>query len=236
MHIKGDFGKFDAGVSMLGAGYVASNIGISVGELCDIVYDEIKRKLYLNVVKFMLEHNDRYYKNGVSKEVERFINENYDNAKTGAAFDLISTSFRTDFVLAGVGAPIHIFLDDVAGRLGTTAVLPKHYEVANALGAIVGKVVASSIVEIRPNNDPAGTCGYTVFGAAETKVFKAIEEAEEFAAAEARGSAYREAAGRGAVGEIAVTCKIDKREVEVKGGGVLHLCTNVIAHAVGSIQ
>ena len=235
MHIKGDFHQFSAEASVLGAEFVASNLNISPDELCDRVYDEIKRKIYVNVVKVMLENKDKHYmQNGVSADVERFINESYDMAKTGGKQTFISMQFHTDFVLTGVGAPIHIFLDDVADMLGTKAVLPKHYEVANALGAIVGNVHASNVVEIRPNNTSDGPAGYTVFGNIETKVFKELEDAEDFAAADAENAARTEALKRGARGEITTTCTQYKKEAETRDG-TLYLGTQVIAQAVGSI-
>ena len=235
MHIKGDFDKFSVEASVLGAQYVVSNLNISVDELCNCVYDEIRRKLYVNIVKAMLENKDSYYmKNGVNKDVERFINESYDIAKTGCKQAFISMMFNTNFTLTGVGAPIHLFLDDVAKMLGTKAIIPKHYEVANALGAIVGNVYASCVVEIRPNYTAEETDGYTVFGNTETKVFKKIEDAEDFAVMEAKNGAYSEAFKRGARGEIAITCKLNKNEADARGC-VIYLGTQAIAQAVGSI-
>ena len=70
--------------SMFGARFVAFNLGVSVDELCDMVYDEIKRKIYLNVVKVTLENKyPQYIKNGVNKEVEFIINERFETAKAG---------------------------------------------------------------------------------------------------------------------------------------------------------
>ena len=235
MHIKGDFNKFSLEASMLAAQFVASNLDISVDELCNRVYDEIKRKLYVNIVKVMLENKDGYYmKNGVDNEVERFINESYRIAGTGFKQDYISMMFNTDFILAGVGAPIHIFLNDVAKMLGTKAITPKYYEVANALGAIVGNVYVSNVVEIKPEYDTAGITGYTVYGNSSTKLFENIDEAEAYAVEEAKNAAYSEAVKRGAQGDISVSCKLSKNEPEVKGG-MLYLGTQAIAQAVGAI-
>ena len=235
MHIKGDFTRFPAEASLLGAQYVALNLEITVDELCGRVYDDIKRKIYVNIVKAMLENKDSYYiKNGISKDVERFINESYDIAKTGCKHEFISMMWSTDFALTGVGAPIRIFLDDVAKMLGTKAVLPKHYEVANAVGAIVGNVYAENIVEIKPNYNIDGITGYTVFGNAETRIFEEMKEAEEFAISEAKNGAYSEAIKRGAQGEITTTCKLKKHEAEAKDD-IVYLGTHAIAYAVGSI-
>ena len=237
MHIKGDFNRFPKEASILGARYAALNLDISVDELCERVYDEIRRRLYMNIVKVMLENKDKdgyYMKNGVNKDVERFINESYDMAKAGSKHEFMSVTFDTNFILTGVGAPIKIFLDDVAEMLGTKAVIPNHYEVANALGAIVGNIYATNIVEIKPNYSVAGITGYTVFGNTETKIFERIEDAEIFALAEAKNGAYEEALRRGAAGGITVDCKLSKNEAEAKDI-VIHLGTYAIASAVGSI-
>jgi len=235
MHVKGDFSGFSAEASLLGVKYAAFNLDMAVDRLCDLVYDEIKRRLYVNIVKAMLENRDDYYmKNGVGKEVERFINESYDTAKNSPADNLVSASFKTDFVLTGVGAPIRIFLDDVAKLLGTVAVVPEHFEVANAIGAVVGNIHASSVVEIKPNYSVGGITGYTVFGTGETKVFKDIKEAEAFALSQAENDARAEALRRGARGDITVSCRLAANEAEGKDC-VVHLDTRAIAHAVGSL-
>ena len=234
MHIKGDFQGFAAEASFSGAEFVARNLNITVEELSDRVYDEVKRRLYVSIVKALLENEDGYYmKNGVSKEGERFINESYEMAKNGGGNELVSMLFNTGFTITGVGAPIHVFLPDVAALLGTTAVMPEHYEVANAIGAIVGNVVAVNRVEIKPNVGDEEVTGYTVYGNARTKTFKNLEEAEEFAISEAKNGAYEEAVRRGAGGEITITCELDKHEAEAKDA-VVYLYTYATGMAVGT--
>jgi hypothetical protein len=142
--------------------------------------------------------------------------------------------FSTDFTLTGVGAPVHIFLDDVAKMLGTKAVLPKHYEVANALGAIVSNVYVSSVVEIKPNYTVTGITGYTVYGNSGIKVFEDLAEAEKFAVEEAKSGAYAEARNRGAQGEVTVTCTINKNEADAKECAV-YLGSQAIARAAGGL-
>ncbi len=235
MHIRKDFSRFPAEASLLGARYVAANLGLSVDELCDGVYDEIKRKLYVNIVEALLENGDgRGLHGGVRGDVEPFINESYEAAKTGARQPLVSMRFETEFVLTGVGAPIHLFLNDVAKMLGTKAILPAHYEVANALGAVVGDVCATCAVEIRPNSSADGVSGYTVFGKTGPRVFPVLEGAEAYAMAEAEAAARAEAAKRGARGEITVSGRLDRHEAAAKGF-MVDLGTKAVAQAVGSI-
>ncbi len=235
MHIKKDFVRFPRQASELGAQFVAGNLNVSVEELCDRVYDEVKRKLYVNIVKALLENkNNNYAKNGISEDIERFINESYEIAKTGFKHEFISLMFGTDFSLIGIGAPIHIFLSDVAEMLGTRALIPKHHEVANALGAVLGNVNATFSVEIKPNLSAEGITGYTVFGFTATKIFENLEEAEKFAVSEAKLGAYEEAIKRGASGEITTTCRLSSDMAKAKHGSV-YLGTRAIAQAVGAL-
>jgi len=272
MHIKGDFVRYPAEASLLGAQFVAMNLDISVGELCKRVYDEVKRKLYINILKALMENreggisregageagedsaggNSRERAGGDSREsagrnpfagnlrnmepgsdLERFVNENYINAVNGVQNELVSMTLKTGFLLTGVGAPIRIFLHDVAKMLGTEAVIPEHYEVANALGAIAGSVSATGSVEVRPNYGVNGITGYTVSGSSETKVFRSIRKAEEFALAEAEKIAREEVIKRGARGEIDVTRRLAADEADT-GEYRIYLGTRAIARAVGA--
>ncbi|HHW47708.1 MAG TPA: hydantoinase/oxoprolinase family protein [Clostridiaceae bacterium] len=236
MHIKKDFTRYSVEASLLAAEFVAHNLETSVEELCDMVYDEVKRKLYLNIVKVLLENKHPYYmRNGVGSEVEQFINESYEMARTGKIDSLISMTFNTEFSLVGIGAPIRIFLEDVAKMLKTRAVIPENFEVANALGAIAGNVTGSHAVEIRPNNTSEGTAGYTVFGNAGNRFFEKFEDAVEFAVHEAKEGAKKKAINRGATGNITVTCDVRHDSAKARNG-IVYLGTTVTANAVGSIR
>ena len=246
MHILGDFNKYPVEAALLGASYVAYNLDISVDDLCRRVYDEVKRKLYSNVVKVLLENNDpRYLRNGVGKDVEKLIDDSYYSGfsadssvgnPAGNSADnsgLLALNFSTSYTLTGIGAPIHIFLQDVAKRLGTDAVIPKHYEVANALGAIAGSIHASYAVEIRPDYGAAGITGYTVSGLTETRKFKLIKDAELFAVGEASEGARLEAVRRGARGGIEVGCSLNVNEADT-GDIRVFLGKRAVAQAIGA--
>jgi len=234
MHIKRDFNRYCREASLLGAEFAAFNLDITVDELCSLTYDEIKRKLHLNIVAAMLENKyPEYMKNGINAHIEGFINNSYDSAKTGIRDPLISAMFSTEYSLVGIGAPIHVFLDDVAKILGTKAIIPNHYEVANALGAVMGNVSASSSVEIRPNNSADDVTGYTVFGNEGAAIFDDMEDAIEYAVLQAEEMAESEAAKRGASGTLTVTSKVQRQDAQARDGAV-YLGTTVTAHAIGS--
>ena len=235
MHLKGDFSVYNGEASRLAAEFAACNLDCSVEELCGRVYDLVRKKLYIGIVKALLENRSTAcMKDGVSSEVERFIAESYEEAKTGVRDPMLSALFRTEYTLVGAGAPIHVFLEDVARMLGTRALIPEHYEVANALGAIAGSVSASCSVEIRPNLEPDGPSGYTVFGSDGNTVFEDMAEAVAFAVSEAETRAREEAKKRGVRGEITVTSEVHANEAAARTTTV-YLGTVVTARAAGSM-
>jgi N-methylhydantoinase A/oxoprolinase/acetone carboxylase beta subunit len=240
MHIKNDFSVYSREASLWGAKYAAFNLGISVEELCDKVYDEVKRKLYVNIVKILLENQTgkigKYYRtHGIDSEAERFITQGYEYAKRGGREKLLTLNFKTDFPLVGIGAPIHVFLKSVAELLETRAVVPEHSGVANALGAVVGNIYVSCTVEIRPNYTPGGITGYTVFGYNKSGEFKTEREAEIFAVEEAKAGARAEADKRGASGEINIDWTMNKSEAAAKDG-MIYLGASVTANAASALD
>ena len=235
MHLQGDFTKYDAEASRLGAEFIAHNLECSVDDICTRVYDEVKKKMYVNIIKALLENRyPDYMKNGFNPDVERFILSNYEAGKSGVQNEMLSAMFRTEYALVGMGGPIRVFLDDVAELLGTRAVLPENHEVANALGAIMGNVSVTVSIEILPDNSPEGTVGHIVYGKDGRTFFKDLPDAIAFARKEAEERAVAEAGNRGAVGEISVTSSSRADDAEMRDGAV-YLGTVVTACASGSM-
>ncbi|MCD8350740.1 MAG: hydantoinase/oxoprolinase family protein [Planctomycetaceae bacterium] len=235
MHIRGEFTRYSREASELGASFVAANLGIPVEDVCARAYEEVKKRLYLNIVMALMEHE---YPAGMTERhaesLRGLIMENYRRIKNGGK-GFFTVDFTTALPLVGIGAPTHIFLDDVAAMLGTTAVVPEHAEVANALGAVVGRVHARSEVAVRANYMTDGINGYTVYGVDETRTFTSREEAEEFAIAKAKREAMDEAVRRGATGEVAVDYHVESQIGDTRTGS-LYLGSRAVAHAVGSMR
>ena len=231
MHIKGDFQRYDAEASRLGARQVALCVGLDLETLCDRVYREIHWRLYRNIVRILLEDRNPYYKkNGLDSGMEVFLRDCFE----GRGEALLSSVLTTPAALIGVGAPTHIFLPRVAELLGTRAVIPPHAEVANAVGAVVGNIAARCTVEIRPECDEDGVQGFCVYGMTQNAYFQEAEEAMAFAAEQATEEAKREARRRGATGELTIRVNADEDVAEAKDMHV-YLGTHVTVTAVGKL-
>lgn len=244
MHIRGEFNLYSTEAAQLGAEFVALNLDMSVERLCEEVYREVKRKLYFGIVQILLENQDKYYqRQGVEGEVERIINYNYQQAEKrlaqcqsdeqadgdgdGSPEDYLVFPFSTEYSLVGTGAPIHVFLDDVAKMLNTKAVIPANHEVANAVGAVTGNISAGYSIEIAPY-----FYEYIVYGINENRHYMKKDEAEAFAIEQAVIGAKAEALDRGAKGHLTVFTQIDNNIGTGKEGAVF-LGSTVTAQAVG---
>lgn len=104
----------------------------------------------------------------------KIVNDSFEGRS-----NLIEPKIRVPFPIIGVGAPINSFIYDVAKILYTDAIVPEHYEVANAIGAGWGRVLRSLELEISPIISFAEIKGYRIVGL--DKRFETQEEAETFA-------------------------------------------------------
>ena len=68
----------------------------------------------------------------------------------------LKTQIQLEKPIIGIGAPAEVMLQSAAEKLHTELVLPKHYYVANAVGAIAGSVMVTEEVLIYPHLSSTG--------------------------------------------------------------------------------
>jgi N-methylhydantoinase A/oxoprolinase/acetone carboxylase beta subunit len=91
----------------------------------------------------------------------------------------LETSIRLRQPIIGIGAPAGIFLPEVARALHTELILPKHHEVANAVGAVAGSVMVQEELLIYPklSHDGLELLGYYVQAQDDRHEFEDLHEA-----------------------------------------------------------
>jgi N-methylhydantoinase A/oxoprolinase/acetone carboxylase beta subunit len=201
MHLKGDFERYDAEAAKLGALFVASGAGMSLNELGDHVYDMVKRKLYRNIVRILLQ--DRYPKfldRDLGADLELMIEEAWNTTIENPSARILLPVFQTPLTLVGIGAPVHHFLPDVAKALSADWEIPRNADVVNAIGAIVSRVETVSRVKVRTNE--AGR--YQVYGMYENFTTLNKEQALANAREQSERAACEEARSRGIVDNLQV--------------------------------
>ncbi|GBD43307.1 Acetophenone carboxylase alpha subunit [bacterium HR40] len=141
---------------------------------------------------------------------------------------LVEMRLRYMRPLVGVGAPAALLLPRPAVHLDTALVVPPHYAVCNAVGAVVGEVIER--VEVLIGRDEEER--FLVHLPDGTRVVDDLATARALAGAEAAKRALARAREAGAV-EAAVAIQEEVRSVETADGGSLVLDVRVVATAHG---
>jgi hypothetical protein len=130
--------------------------------------------------------------------------------------------------VVGIGAPTDHFLPKAAKLLGSEAVMPDHWEVANAVGAITSPVIVTLEARIKP--DPRG--GFAVQGLAGDHRFPSVTQAQTFAQQALRDKARTLAREAGTDADaVHLTC--DDQVARTATGFDLFISRKVAAQIIG---
>ena len=135
----------------------------------------------------------------------------------------------------GIGAPVHLFLPDVAKALGVECVIPESAAVANAVGAAAASVTAQVAVEVHPVYSSEGVDGFSIHAAGVNEMYESYEEALDAAGRAAMRLAEEEARRRGAMGALSVRAERNERTGMSKTGSQVRLGAEVVGIAIGRI-
>lgn len=213
MHITGDFRGWNVEAATLGANIMAHQLDTTVDDLVSKVNTQVKEMLYFNIVKILIANEDgNILGKGMPDQLSDMIMMGYGKSDNG----YLKCRFTTDLDLVGIGAPIHIFLPDVAAALGTRHIIPENAPVANAVGAITGSIMVEETVTVRPVYKLTSLAGYIANSSAGRKTFERYEDALEWAKTEAAELAEKGALARGA-GKITTTFEVQDNTVKLSG-------------------
>lgn len=256
MHLTGDFCEWSNEAAFYGASIIAHQLNISLEELKHEVFENMKEKLYLNIVKLLLEKDGSHLlNNGITSQLNDLLILSFKKSRAfirnGAKKnDFMQCSFTTKAKLVGIGAPIHIFLPDVSRCLNAEYVIPENAGVANAIGAIIGNVSVEETVVIRPRTTAViGVTGYYCYSSYENMEFPRYQDALAWGKKHAESIACRISEERGA-GSIETAVEVFTNEVElltdygtsdsesaaIKAHGKLFIETIVTCRATGKIK
>ncbi len=143
MHVAGDYSAFNTKAAQIAIQYLAKVSELEETHLVEIVYSIFKRKLYCNIVRVLLEKGAVEYKNGLPRDLNKFIEISYDINHS----EWVKPLFQTDLKIIGVGGPAHIFMKDVGQKLGSDVYIHENAKVANAIGTLAGRVSVSNFAE-----------------------------------------------------------------------------------------
>ncbi len=239
MHLRGDFGEFDVEASRLGAqcilksykGKDAASDESELSKLVDEVYELAELRLFNQAVGALCQ--DAIWpqgSTGLDSQMSALARAVWERRRSGQqhAFDV---RFTGSTRLVGIGAPTHVFLDEVADALGVEPVVPDHAEVANAIGAAVSDVTVETTVRVIPVREHDGVVkGYQACGSERSILCDNVEEALEAGRKLAREQATAEARRRGASGDL--PCELVEKRVEYNAMGAMHILREWVITAI----
>jgi N-methylhydantoinase A/oxoprolinase/acetone carboxylase beta subunit len=123
LHVLGRSQLGDAAASTAGARILAGLRGETVEAFSKAVLKATHRKIADAILAYAFDKQ-------TGKSMDGFSTQKQD-------VPLFSCSFKLEVPIVGIGAAARHLLPEVADRLHTRAVFPSHFEVGNALGAIM---------------------------------------------------------------------------------------------------
>lgn len=240
MHLRGDYTRYERRASILGARFAAASMQCSLEDLCERVYDEISHRVFLAVSRILLEHASPYYqKHGIDDGMQHLLELQWNNQTSGGS-SMLQYCFQSKAVLVGIGGPVHLFLPAAAKALGAACIIPDCAPVANAVGAVTGRMTCTLTAEIRPHgmtvSDEQDDMGdFEVLYDGESKYFIKEPEAIAWLTQQMQQAAESDLRAQGASGAIAF--QVQQHDVIAPAySGTIKISTSISVTAQASLQ
>lgn len=225
LHARGELDLWDRTASETAARLLARNTSFSTDAFLEQVCRELTESLKLNIVTKLLAADDprgRFQSPEASGALAALLRLD----KQGP----VAAALTVNRPLIAVGAPVGSYFPRVALELGAKLVIPAHAEVANAVGAVTGRVVERADAVIRPDRAE----GFVVVTADEQRRFAEFAAARSFAEEHVRISATRKAEKNGGTRiEVAVAGEELSAPLGAGWGDSVFIEQRVSATAVG---
>ena len=161
-------------------------------------------------------------KDGIATDASPLITAALNGHHGNARIDI-----GVDLPVIGLGASAATYYPEIAKMLRAPSIVPKHAEVANAVGAVAGRIrIERTLIITQPHAD-----AYRVHTADDPPDFRDLEAAKEFASGRLREQVIAEALAAGAA-EIESSVDYTEKAPDI-GGQILFVEGVVTACATG---
>ncbi len=222
LHVTGEFSPWDADAARLIIETISKKWGISREAFIQRVRHIMTHRIAAEITQFLSGKtlSDPITYSTRSNDLDRWLFEE--------SLEPVDPHLGCHIVLkdpmVGIGAPAKAFLQNVAQALGAQIIFPDHYEVANAVGTVVGNIMIRQEGEVSPIVKGSAITGYFARASNLQRKFETFDEALTFARKQLVDLAVAEALSAGARDPL-VECE----EKIVLSGMMVHLSTWAIA-------
>ncbi len=227
MHVLGDYCEHDKKASVYAVKIAAKVLAKSEDFICSEIYNLVKKKLYINIVRILLEKELESFDFNANKEM---IIRAYEDSRNGKKNSLIK--FTCPITLVCAGAPTHIFLKDVGEYLGADVLHSDYSKVANALGAVSSNITTTFTAFVRYDNNKDE---YVVYGESEKFFTKDLDLAKEKAIKIANENAVKLALEYGCGTDIKTEISEEEKDA-ISSHGKIFIEYRATAKAVGKLK
>ena len=157
LHVSGEYQPWDVEIARLAVEAVARGLEQSTDGFVQQTRQLMTDRMTAEIIQFLSGQNlsdRRLVRRGDA--LDRWLLD--ESLHPQDIF--LGSSIHLKTPLVGIGAPAGAFLPPVARALHTELILPPHYEVANAVGTVVGNVVVQAESQVFPELDGASIVGY----------------------------------------------------------------------------
>jgi len=178
LHVTGEFSPWDREAAELVTEIAARNWGENNTAFIQRVRKAITHRIVAEIIQFLSKKS--LSESGFGRydhRLDRWLYEESLNRQD----PYLGCSIFLKMPIVGVGAAAKAFLPPVADAMKTVIIFPENYEVANAVGAVVGNVIARQEGEVFPCVEGAAITGYFARVVNRQVKFSRYEEALSFA-------------------------------------------------------
>lgn len=226
LHARGELDLWDGAASAAALSLMARRAQLSAETLLEFVSGEIAGALKLSIIRKALSAHDQKgsFQTAQASGLLRALME----LDAKAAVEAALTMKRP---LIAVGAPVRSFLPRAAAELKGQLIIPEHAEIANAVGAVTGRVVERIEAVVRPERPS----GFVVVTAGAQRRFAELAAAKSFAEEHVRSAVLQKAQKSGGTSfEVTVAAEDFSAPLTDGWGDSVFIERRVSATAVGA--
>jgi N-methylhydantoinase A/oxoprolinase/acetone carboxylase beta subunit len=151
LHVDGRFNIWNSEASKYGLAILGNYLNWEIPEMTEFIWSQTIEMIVKAIVEFLSEKKIP----NVRGNLQEFGSWVFQNSLY-PEHPQLETQIHLRVPMIGIGAPAEIMLPEVAKRLQCALILPDHYFVANAVGAISGSVMVSEEILVFPHLSPSG--------------------------------------------------------------------------------
>jgi len=148
LHFTGEYREWDPIISEMGVNIAADQCHMTADELVGEIREKMSRRLNSSCIQAAMYFDHQQFEDSDSDAISYFLNDLYFDKKSS----ILKAEYHLEKPIVAIGAPAAAWADGLSGKMDTGVIVPDNAEVANAIGAAVGKAVESVEVLIRPDS------------------------------------------------------------------------------------